>query len=254
MIFFNVNIYIMSNACSTHRDNSGILTSIFGPAIWEGSSCITFNYPNEPTDEDKHNYKTYFESLPYVVPCETCREHLKEHLFINENTKLTDIVLQNRSNLTYWWYNLHNAVNKMLGINYDITYEDYCKKYESYIATCKLSSDEKALVYKNYYNKEAPYISYENAIQFSDYAKKRGFENFDIIQKYDKFSNNWIHRNEECWKTIKKMRLSGVECLEKEGKYEGFPTIDELHLIQLRCTTMTMKTINKVMDKLKSIS
>jgi hypothetical protein len=232
------------------RNDEGILTSIFGPHIWEGSHCITFNYPHNPTEEDKQHYRAYFESLCYVLPCGTCRNHYKHNLYEVEETKLTDKALKNRESLTFWWFNFHKSVNKMLDVNYDITYEDFCKRFESFIANCKLSPEEKAKVYKNYYNKEASSISYELATQFKDYAIRRGFIDFKVTGNYDKFSNEWIDRNDECWKIIKRMRLNAVRCLESSGEFVGLPTIDELHLIQLRCTTMTQKTIQKVLQKL----
>lgn len=228
----------------------GILTSIFGPHIWEGSHCITFNYPHNPTDEDKQHYKAYFESLCYVLPCGECRRHYKTNLYENPETMLRDKDLESRESLTLWWFNFHRGVSKMLGIYYDITYEDFCKRFQSFIANCKLSPEDKIIVYKNHYNKEAPSISYENALQFKNYAKLRGFNNYEIIGDFDKFSDEWIHRNEECNKIIKRMRLTAKTCLEKSGIYKGLPTIEELHLIQLRCSTMTHDTLLNVINRL----
>jgi hypothetical protein len=231
-------------------NDEGILTSIFGPHIWEGSHCITFNYPHNPTTEDKQHYRAYFESLCYVLPCGDCREHYKKNLYENPETMLKDQDLESRDSLTYWWFNFHKCVSKMLGIYYDITYEDFCKRYNSFIAHCKLSPEEKAIVYKNHYNKEAPSISYDEAIRFKNYALMRGFQSFDVIGNPDKFSDEWIYRNEECNKIIKRMRLNAVTCLEKSGEFTGLPTIDELHLIQFRCSTMTKTSLAHVINRL----
>lgn len=232
------------------RNDEGILTSIFGPHIWEGSHCITFNYPHNPTLEDKQQYKAYFESLCNVLPCPDCRSHYKINFYENPETMLTEKDLESRATLTYWWFNFHKSVSAMLNIYYDITYEDFCRRYESFIAQCKLSPEEKALVYKNYYNKEASSIGQEEAMRFNEYALKRGFRNFDVVGNLDKFSDEWIHRNEECHKIIKRMRLNAITCLEKSGEFQGLPTIDELHLIQLRCSTMTNNTLLNVITRL----
>lgn len=232
------------------RNNEGILTSVFGPHIWEGSHCITFNYPHQPTFEDKQQYKAYFESLVNVLPCPSCRKHYKYNFYENPNTILTDKDLESRETLTYWWFKFHKSVSEMLDVNYDITYEDFCKRYQSFIAHCKLSPEDKAVVYKNYYNKEAPSINYETSMAFRDYALKRGFRKFNVIGNIDKFSDEWIHRNEECNKIIKKMRLTATTCLEQDGEYKGLPTIDELHLIQFRCSTMTKTAISNVISRL----
>lgn len=237
----------------SNRNDEGILTSIFGPHIWEGSHCITFNYPHNPTDEDKQNYKTYFESLCNVLPCGDCRKHYKINFYENPKTMLTELDLKNRESLTYWWFNFHKSVSAMLDIYYDITYEDFCRRYQSFIAQCKLSPEEKSVVYKNYYNKEAPSISRNDALQFKEYALKRGFKSFSVIDIQDKFSDEWIHRNEECNKIIKRMRLNGVSCLEKSGNFQGLPTIDELHLFQFKCSTMTNQTLLNTIARLKII-
>lgn len=243
----------MNKTCSRDNDKEGILTSIFGPHVWEGTSCMTFNYPHNPTEEDKQQYRQYFESLCNVLPCSKCRNHYKEHLYNNEKTKLTEDALENRRSLTYWWFQLHTSVNDMLDIKYNINYEDYCKRYESFIANCKMSANEKAIVYKNYYNKEAPYLDYNLAVYFKQYAEERGFQNFEVITKRDAFSNEWIHRNDECWKIIKNMRISGITCFEKDGKYKDLPTIEELHLIQLSCTTMTTNTVHEIIKKMYNL-
>jgi hypothetical protein len=61
----NTNIY-------TNRDidiNNGLITKIWGPALWIGEHSISFGYPLNPTDEEKLAYKKHFESLADVLPC-----------------------------------------------------------------------------------------------------------------------------------------------------------------------------------------
>ena len=53
---------------------------IWGPSGWLFLHTITFNYPTNPTEEDKKNYKLFFESLKNVIPCPICSEHYKENL------------------------------------------------------------------------------------------------------------------------------------------------------------------------------
>ena len=43
--------------------------------------CLTFNpfaYPLHPTSQDKERYKTFIETLQYVLPCSVCRKILEE--------------------------------------------------------------------------------------------------------------------------------------------------------------------------------
>jgi hypothetical protein len=231
----------------------GLLTTTWGPSTWESLHCISFNYPLNPTSDDKKHYKSYFESLQFVLPCCLCRDHYS-HFIKNEKTALTDAVMENRQTLTYWLYTLHNAVNDRLGMKYDITYDDLCNKYNGYIAHCELTLEQKAEAYKHSYNKEAPKIDIEYAICFVKYAKLRGFEIFDKelnnTNSINKKSDEWIKRNTKSHEIIKYMRLNAIGCLEQDGKYKGFPTLKELELMQLLSTTMTKKILEKTVKKL----
>ena len=45
----------------------------WGPGGWAFMHTITFNYPLNPTDDDKQHYKNFFQSLKYILPCNYCR-------------------------------------------------------------------------------------------------------------------------------------------------------------------------------------
>ena len=57
--------------------------NIWGSSMWFSLHTITMNYPNFPNNEEKYNYKIFFESLQNVIPCAVCKKnyirHLKEH-------------------------------------------------------------------------------------------------------------------------------------------------------------------------------
>lgn len=235
----------------------GLFTSIWGPAVWVSLHCITFNYPINPTTEDKKHYKSFFELLCYILPCCECRKHYTEN--IKEGpAMLTDEVFETRSTLTKWLYELHDLVNGKLGMKYDISYDDLCKKYNSYIAGCTVTEEQKIIAYKNSYDKESPIISYEMAKKFTKYAISRGLKNFseelektnNIIRK----SSEWICRNEKCWKIVKQMKINGIIGFEKEGtKYERLPSIAELHLIQQMSTSLREKVLLNMIKKLERV-
>ena len=44
--------------------NNGLLTKIWGPAMWKGLHCIAFGYPIEPTIEQQEEYKLFFRTIP----------------------------------------------------------------------------------------------------------------------------------------------------------------------------------------------
>jgi len=118
-------------------DDNGLLPGIWGPPTWESLHATTFGYPVYPTQIDKIRYKLYFRGLGYVLPCGTCRESYIQLITTNGNTALTDNVFDNRRSLTFWLYNLHNAINEKINVKHNITYEEVVKKYETNRATCK---------------------------------------------------------------------------------------------------------------------
>lgn len=155
------------------RNSEGLLTHIWGPSFWHVLHSITFNYPTNPKDEEKEQYKIFFKSLCFVIPCCECRGHFTKHIGEGE-TMFTDEVLENRESLSKWLYNFHNVVNKRLGVLYNLSYDEIHDRYNSYIANCELTDEQRQNAFKNYYNKEAPRISNEYAECFINYAKKKG--------------------------------------------------------------------------------
>ena len=116
--------------------NNGLITKIWGPAMWESIHCIAFGYPIEPTEEQKQNYKNFFLNLMNVLPCKFCRDSYKDFVTKEDETILRDEDFENRESLTKFVFKIHNRVNKKLGVNYNICYDDFVKKYESYRAKC----------------------------------------------------------------------------------------------------------------------
>lgn len=89
---------------------NNINPNLWGPSMWKTLHYITISYPNNPTDQDKQNMKTFFQSISNVLPCEKCRAHFAQHL---TKYPLTDNVLSSRYNLVNWLINVHNEVNAM---------------------------------------------------------------------------------------------------------------------------------------------
>jgi hypothetical protein len=241
------------NYPDTHNNNEGLITKIWGPDTWNSLHAITFNYPKNPTELDKQHYKHYFELLVVVLPCCNCRESYRKHINDeNNNLKLTYEVMESRYTLTHWLYRVHCAVNKETGYTYDISYEQLCNKYNSYIAICKPTNDMLKLAYKNYYNVESPTIQFNIAKCFISYAIERNLfdyeNNINKTNQIDRNSDLWIERNNKVQQIIKKMRLSGNNGIEMEGKYKRFPTIEQLHLMELLSTILNEQTINKMIE------
>ena len=91
-------------------------SEIWGRELWHSLHIITFNYPVDPTNEDKINYDNFFKNIQFIIPCIKCQKHYRENLVkypIRLNTKI---------DLIKWLIDIHNEVNISLNkkiLNYD---------------------------------------------------------------------------------------------------------------------------------------
>ncbi len=83
----------------------------WGPHLWITIHSIASGYSLEPTDVDKMMYRIYYENLPNVLPCKTCRDHFHKVL---TKYPLEDSDLASRKSLTEWTLRIHNVVSKEL--------------------------------------------------------------------------------------------------------------------------------------------
>ena len=95
---------------------------------------ISFNYPVNPTKEDKKNYKKFIFGLKDILPCKYCRDNLKENF---TKSPLTSKVMKSRENFSLYIYNLHEKINKLLGKESGLSYDDVRDRYEHFRANCK---------------------------------------------------------------------------------------------------------------------
>jgi len=243
---------------------NGMLTKIWGPHLWESLHSISFGYPLTPTDDDKEHYKTFLISLGYVLPCKYCRESYQK--FIKEGvTKITDDIFESRATLTKWVYEVHEIVNRKLGMDYGMTYDELCDKYESYRAKCvnpepgkqvngcNMPLDLKAESFRKGNERNAPIINRNTAECFIVYGLQRGIDikkGLDEIDTITKGTTEWTNRNNKCWEIINKMRLEGIPAIEMKGEFKGKPTIEELKLISMKSSTMNYPDIHCAINKL----
>jgi len=243
--------------------NNGLMTKIWGPAGWTFLHCITYGYPTEPTDERREKFKQFFTLVGEVLPCKYCRDSYKE--FINDKmTELNDDVLTNRRTLTEWLYNIHNAVNYKLGMDYGDTLEDIDKRYESYRAqclpekhTCEVPEDYRARSFKIANIKHCPLVSRELANKIIPYALARGISKseFHLLNEYCEKTNDeiWNKRNKECCEIINGMRENSIPSLETTGSFIGLPTIDETRLLLRMSSNLSKKELIKMFDQLEKL-
>jgi hypothetical protein len=120
----------------------GFLTSVWGAPLWHSLHTMSFNYPVNPSQEDKEHYRDFVLSLQYVLPCKYCRENLKTNF---KSLPLTMAEMKNRETFSRYMYELHELVNRMLKKKSNLTYCDVRERYEHFRARC---TEEKPVLFK----------------------------------------------------------------------------------------------------------
>ena len=116
-----------------YNSSDGMLTSVWGPSLWHSLHVMSFNYPVNPTHDDKVNYLNFFKSLHHVLPCKYCRINYKKNI---KSVKLNMSVMKNRETFSRWLYELHEEINRMLHKKSNLTYEQVRDRYEMFRARC----------------------------------------------------------------------------------------------------------------------
>ena len=116
-----------------YNSNDGMLTTIWGPSLWHTLHVMSFNYPVNPTEKNKRDYKRFINCLRCTLPCGKCRKNLKKNL---KELPLRHKDLKNRETFSRWIFNLHETVNKMLNKKSGLTYEVVRDRYEHFRSRC----------------------------------------------------------------------------------------------------------------------
>ncbi len=111
----------------------GMLTSVWGPSMWHYLHTMSFNYPTNPSNEDKKYYKEFILNLQHTLPCKYCRINLKNNFKIHP---LLNCHLKNRDQFSRYIYKLHEIINKMLKKKSGLTYCQVRDRYEHFRARC----------------------------------------------------------------------------------------------------------------------
>lgn len=121
------------------NSNDGMLTTVWGPAMWHYLHTMSFNYPAHPCRDDKTNYREFVLNLKNVLPCGKCRKNLRKNF---KKLPLTYKHMESRETFSKYIYDLHETVNKMLGKKSGLSYEDVRERYEHFRARCAYSHEE----------------------------------------------------------------------------------------------------------------
>jgi hypothetical protein len=98
---------------------------IWGPFGWFLFDSVCLGYPIYPTNDEKQQYKNFFSSLPYILPCIKCRYHFNQYMI---KYPLNDYILNSKDKLIKWLLHAHNNINK-INNKYEISLKDFYSYY-----------------------------------------------------------------------------------------------------------------------------
>jgi hypothetical protein len=124
-----------------YKSNNGFMTSVWGPCLWFFIHLTSFNYPVNPTPENKKHYRDFILSLENILPCGKCRKNLSINL---KKLPLTDADMENRDTFSRYIFNLHETVNTMLKKKSGLKYEDVRDRFENFRAQCKKTQKKRS--------------------------------------------------------------------------------------------------------------
>ena len=124
-----------------YNSGDGFLTSVWGPAMWHYLHTMSFNYPVNPTPEEKKHYRDFIINLQYVLPCKYCRMNLTNN-FKKKPLQMCDMA--SRDTFSRYIYDLHETINKMLGKKSHLTYCQVRDRYENFRSRC---TEEKGKIF-----------------------------------------------------------------------------------------------------------
>jgi hypothetical protein len=84
--------------------------TVWGACTWKTLHILAIGYPKNPTYEDVHAYKNFYENFWRVIPCYKCSLNYRRHL---KELPLDDF-LATKEKLFEWTVKLHNLVNREL--------------------------------------------------------------------------------------------------------------------------------------------
>lgn len=122
-----------------YKNKDGMLTTVWGPSTWHLLHTISFNYPIDPTIEEKRHYRNFILNLKHVLPCGKCRDNLVKNF---ARMPLTEGHMKSRATFSRYIYRLHELINRMLKKKSELSYNQVKERYENFRARCALPYTE----------------------------------------------------------------------------------------------------------------
>jgi hypothetical protein len=103
----------------------GISPLVWGKEGWRFIHYVALAYPDNPTKEDRKNYRKFLNSLENVLPCPACAYNFKKKMELHPPN------LNSTKEFFQWTVDMHNFVNEENGkkkLSYVQAYNELSKK------------------------------------------------------------------------------------------------------------------------------
>ena len=135
-----------------YQSGEGMLTTVWGPSLWHFLHTMSFNYPIQPTPEQKTQYRHFVLSLEHILPCKYCRLNLKSNF---KAVPLRHRDMKDRESFSRYMYRLHEHINQMLNKKSGLSYEEVKERYEHFRARCAVTTKVEKGCTESLYGKKA---------------------------------------------------------------------------------------------------
>jgi hypothetical protein len=101
--------------------------SAWGSAFWYTFHASSLSYPISPNKIYKNRMRNFILSIPFILPCESCRVHSIS--YIESRKDELDTIVSSKENLFKFFVDFHNVVSSRLGKK-TFTYDEAKNLYE----------------------------------------------------------------------------------------------------------------------------
>lgn len=80
--------------------------NVWGQSTWNIIHGLAYIYPQNPSKKLQKEYKIFFKTLPIILPCKICRDHLNEYY----KKHSINSIFQSKNKLLNYTIDLHNFI------------------------------------------------------------------------------------------------------------------------------------------------
>lgn len=97
-------------ACNSTKPRNNLNPSTWGPYAWSFLYAIAVAYPSTPSVAERAAMKNFVFSLPYLLPCQTCRTNMETKLNGEFGGLRLETALNCNTTLVDYFYDIETSI------------------------------------------------------------------------------------------------------------------------------------------------